>query len=261
MNRANGMGWSEPASTGVAITKALLRSLELVSEVQRRPASVSRWITIGASAGTGKTFSLAYVETRSRAGGTGALPIRLAAEPGMSKARLVQVFCRAAGLPESDCRTAGRGIDALIDELRATPRLLLVDEVQELVGRVAFDVLRMIVEASGAPIVTCGDEQLERMLGCSPRLSTRMTFHKLPEADIADARALAAVHGGGVHFADRLLERLLRDGRMNTRRLCVAIDDYAARARLEGLDGVDVDTFDSVVAVSTPAHRARAKTA
>lgn len=137
--------------------------------------------------------------------------------------------------------TNGEMLDQVCDQLSASGRPLAIDEMDHLVDKKAVELVRDIYEASGAPILIIGEEQLPQKLKKWERFHGRiLAFVPALPVSIDDARSLAGVYAPGIECADDLLQKLVADSGGSVRRVCVNLDQVREDARAQGVDRVDL---------------------
>lgn len=227
------------------------KTLDVVFEARNLPAGLPNMWALCAPAGTGKSTALAFAQVAGRRAATEPPPIRITIHhDGEGKTAVIRRLADAAGLPQEHTRTCSRAFDALLEELQAAPRMILIDEGQFLRGH-PLELVRVLHDLAGIAVIFVGDEMTERALRANPRVHTRTAFEYLPPVTLEDARLLAEVHVPGVSVADELLEQLLDDTRVecgrqrlpNARALCRALHAVRELAFYDDLEHVDLRTW------------------
>lgn len=143
-------------------------------------------------------------------------------------------------------RTTADSFDLVVRELRARPRLIVIDEFQLVVGARAVHVVRDLHDVTDAHFLVIGDDRLRRNL----EQHRDRAFHgrvvdwiaTIP-LNMEDARKLALVYAGGLALADDLIELLRDEYSGNTRDTVTALRRVVEFARKEGLTRVDAKTW------------------
>lgn len=137
--------------------------------------------------------------------------------------------------------TSGEMLDQVCDQLSASKRPLVIDEMDHLVEKNAVELVRDIYEGSQAPILIIGEEQLPQKLKKFERFHGRiLSFVPALPVTLDDARALAAIYAPNVRCADDLLKKLVTDSHGSVRRVCVNLDQVREEAAAYGIGEVDL---------------------
>ena len=137
--------------------------------------------------------------------------------------------------------TVGEMLDQVCDQLSASGRPLVIDEMDHLIDKNAVELVRDIYEGSQAPILIIGEENLPQKLKKFERFHGRiLAFVPALPVTVDDARLLAAVYAPGVSCADDLLTRLVNDSHGSVRRVCVNLDQVREEASAYGEAEVDL---------------------
>lgn len=127
-------------------------------------------------------------------------------------------------------------VDQIIEQLQRSRRPLVIDEMDHLVDRSDVELIRDIYEAAKTPILLVGEEQFPAKLRRSERFYNRiLAWQPAQPADIGDVRHLAKLYAPKLTLEEALLERMLRETRGVTRRICVNIDNMREYALSKGL--------------------------
>ena len=136
--------------------------------------------------------------------------------------------------------TVGDMLDQVCDQLSASGRPLVIDEMDHLVEKKAVELIRDIYEGSQAPILIIGEEQLPHKLKKWERFHGRiLAFVPALPVSLDDARLLQAVYAPGVDCADDLLQHLVSLAHGSVRRVCVNLDAIREEAQGHGATRVD----------------------
>lgn len=137
--------------------------------------------------------------------------------------------------------TCGEMLDQVCDQLSASARPLIIDEMDHLVDKKAVELVRDIYEGSQAPILIIGEENLPQKLKKWERFHGRiLAFVPALAVDIDDAKRLAGVYAAGIDCADDLLKRLVADSHGSVRRVCVNLDAVREAAAEQAAKAVDL---------------------
>lgn len=138
-------------------------------------------------------------------------------------------------------QTAGEMLDQVCDQLSASGRPLVIDEMDHIVEKKAVELIRDIYEGSQAPILIIGEENLPQKLKKWERFHGRiLAFVPALPVDLDDAKRLAAVYAPGIACADDLLRKLVADSHGSVRRVSVNLDQIRESAAEHGTTDVDL---------------------
>lgn len=127
-------------------------------------------------------------------------------------------------------------VDQIIEQLQLSRRPLVIDEMDHLVDRSDVELIRDIYEAAKTPILLVGEEQFPAKLRRSERFYNRiLAWQPAQPADIGDVRHLAKLYAPRLTLEEALLDRMLRETRGVTRRICVNIDNMREYATAKGI--------------------------
>jgi hypothetical protein len=139
-------------------------------------------------------------------------------------------------------QTTGEMLDQVCDQLSASGRPLVIDEMDHIVDKKAVEMIRDIYEGSQAPILIIGEENLPQKLKKWERFHGRiLAFVPALPVDMEDAKRLASVYATGVDCADDLLRKLVADSHGSVRRVCVNLDAVREAAAEQAAKQVDLD--------------------
>ncbi|WP_427550918.1 AAA family ATPase [Methylomonas sp. MS20] len=137
--------------------------------------------------------------------------------------------------------TCGEMLDQVCDQLAASGRPLIIDEMDHIVDKKAVELVRDIYEGSQAPILIIGEENLPQKLKKWERFHGRiLAFVPALPVDLEDAKRLASVYAQGIECADDLLRKLVADSHGSVRRVCVNLDQVREAAAEQGVRQVDL---------------------
>lgn len=138
-------------------------------------------------------------------------------------------------------QTTGEMLDQVCDQLSASGRPLVIDEMDHIVDKKAVELVRDIYEGSQAPILIIGEENLPQKLKKWERFHGRiLAFVPALPVDVEDAKRLAGVYAHGVDCADDLLRKLVADSHGSVRRVCVNLDAVREAAAEQAAKSVDL---------------------
>jgi hypothetical protein len=137
--------------------------------------------------------------------------------------------------------TTGEMLDQVCDQLSASGRPLVIDEMDHLVDKNAVELVRDIYEGSQAPILIIGEEQLPQKLKKFERFHGRiLAFVPALPVTLADAKLLADVYAPGVACSEDLLANLVQEAHGSVRRVCVNLDQAREEAATMGVKAIDL---------------------
>jgi DNA transposition AAA+ family ATPase len=156
-----------------------------------------------------------------------------------SKKVLLQKILLEMGIKAG--QTSGEMLDQICDQLSASGRPLVVDEMDHLVDKKAVELVRDIYEGSQAPILIIGEESLPQKLKKWERFHGRiLSFVPALPVSLEDARLLAQIYAAGISCGDDLLEHLVSISHGSVRRVCVNLDQAREEAEMLGADYIDL---------------------
>ncbi|HWP00026.1 MAG TPA: ATP-binding protein [Methylococcus sp.] len=208
----------------VAIERALSRS-----------ASLPGLVVFYGPSGWGKSFSANHIANRRRA-------YYVQAKSVWSKKHTLQAILREMGITPAG--TIADMADQVAEQLAASGRPLVVDEMDHLVDRNAVELIRDLYEASRAPILLIGEERLPQKLKKWERFHGRvLAWVPAQPVTLDDARKLAPLYCPQVKVADDMLVKLVELSHGSVRRVCVNLEHIQETALTSGMEVVDVDNW------------------
>lgn len=185
--------------------------------------------------GFGKSVAATYVAIRRRAYYVQAKSVWT--KKFLLEAILAEMGMRATGtIPEM--------LNQVAQELAISNRPLIIDEMDHLVDRNAVELIRDIYEASQAPILIIGEEQLPNKLKKWERFHGRvLSWVPAQPVALSDARKLVPLYAGDVHVADDLLEHLVDIAGGSVRRVAVNLEMIQDTAITSGWEEVSRATW------------------
>lgn len=205
----------------VALERALSRS-----------ANLPGLVCFYGPSGWGKSFSANHIANRRRA-------YYVQAKSVWSKKHTLAAILREMGVTPAG--TIADMADQVAEQLAASGRPLIVDEMDHLVDRNAVELIRDLYEASRAPILLIGEERLPQKLKKWERFHGRvLAWVPAQPVTVDDARKLQPLYCPQVAVAEDLLERLVELAHGSVRRVCVNLEHIQETALTSGLDAVDL---------------------
>lgn len=131
--------------------------------------------------------------------------------------------------------------DQVAEELAASGRPLVIDEMDHLVDRNAVELVRDLYESSQAPILMIGEEGLPNKLKKWERMHGRvLAWVPAQPVTIEDAYKLRPLYCPSVQVAEDLLSKLVELSHGSVRRVCVNLERIQEEAMVQGLDVIDL---------------------
>ncbi|WJY18692.1 ATP-binding protein [Alteriqipengyuania flavescens] len=167
--------------------------------------------------GYGKSVGAAFVAARFDAGYVEAKSI-------WTQRSLLSELARSIGITRIE-RTGPRILDQLIEQLRAHPRPLIIDEMDYLVKKQMVDIIRDIHDATSVAILMIGEEALPAKLREWERFDNRILVRAPAQpASEDDALKLRDAYRGEVAIADDLAIEFCRACGGVTRRIVINLE-------------------------------------
>ena len=151
-----------------------------------------------------------------------------------TKKNLFEAICKGLGLRPG--RTLGEMLDQIAEELALSGRPLIIDEADYLVAKGNVELIRDIFEASQAPIMLIGEENLPSNLRRWERFHGRvLDWCPAQPMSMADVKELYKFNmRGDVEIADDLLHRIYEIASGSARRVVSNISLVGEVAKTEG---------------------------
>lgn len=131
--------------------------------------------------------------------------------------------------------------DQVAEELAASGRPLVIDEMDHLVDRNAVELVRDLYESSQAPILMIGEEGLPNKLKRWERMHGRvLAWVPAQPVTLEDAHKLRPLYCPNVDVAEDLLDKLVSLSHGSVRRVCVNLERIQEEAMVQGLDSIDL---------------------
>ena len=196
-----------------------------------REANLPGLVCFYGPSGWGKSMSATAIANQSRAYYVQAKSVWT--KKHFLKAILFEMGIKPAGsIPEM--------ADQVAEELAASRRPLIVDEMDHLVDKNAVELVRDLYESSQAPILLIGEEGLPNKLKKWERFHGRvLAWVQAEPVNLDDARALREIYCRDVHVADDLLNHLVEISHGSVRRVCVNLDLIQSETLGIGMDQMD----------------------
>lgn len=134
--------------------------------------------------------------------------------------------------------------DQVAEELAASGRPLVIDEMDHLIDRNAVELVRDLYESSQAPILMIGEEGLPTKLKKWERMHGRvLAWVPAQPVKLEDAYKLRPLYCSNVQVSEDLLAKLVELSHGSVRRVCVNLERIQEEAMVNGLDAMDLKTW------------------
>lgn len=216
---------------------ANIRALEKAfGDAANRPLDLPGMVLVDGVPGSGKTYGTAYL-----ASGHNAVYMR-ADDVWSAGAMLMELRRALGGYPVRT--TNAEHLRWVKDHLTATPRPIIVDEVEGIAGnRALMESLRSIHDVTGVPIVLVGHTGIAAKLDHYPQLTRRLVQHVTMGALTLDDTHVVVTKRCEVGVADDLLALLHKATQGNVGLVATGILRIEAFARSKGLELVDLEAW------------------
>ena len=135
-----------------------------------------------------------------------------------TKKNLFEAICKGLGLRPG--KTLGEMLDQIAEELALSGRPLIIDEADYLVTKGNVELIRDIFEASQAPIMLIGEENLPSNLRRWERFHGRvLDWCPAQPMSMADVKELYKLHSKNVEITEDLLHRIYEIANGSARRV------------------------------------------
>ncbi|MEM7047048.1 MAG: ATP-binding protein [Pseudomonadota bacterium] len=183
----------------------------LMNQLVSRPAHLPGLGIFHGHSGLGKTFAATYAAHKNRA-----LYVEVGASWGQKK--FLERLLRECGVAKPRGTIADM-VEQVIDRL---DRPLIIDEMDAVVARKYWEIVREIHDKTRTPIVMIGEEWLPKKLeATADRFNNRiLAWVAAVPADVADAKHLARLYAPDVVFEDDVLAEIVKATRGRARLIC-----------------------------------------
>lgn len=217
--------------SNVAPLRNVAALLGLIDRVQNRVSGLPGMATFYGPSGRGKSTAATYAENELGA-------VHIEVQPLW---RAKNLLAGIAGHLEiaKPARTAAAIFEQVADALGRVQRPLLIDEADRLMRDDMVEVVRGLYEASSAPIILIGEEELPVKLMRWERVHGRMLdWVAVQPADMMDLNQLAAIYAPGIELAEDLKAAVLDSSRRSHRYVSNNLARIAEHALTRGLTRV-----------------------
>ena len=215
----------------VAPLKNVAALLALIKQLENRVPGLPGMATFYGPSGLGKTMACTAATNHTEA-------CHIEVQPLWQSKDLLCGIAQHLGIVKV-ARTASKIFDQVAEVLLKEQRPLLLDEADRLMNDKMVEVVRGLHEASGAPIILVGEEEMPIKLGRWARMHGRMlNWVPVQEADMVDVSQLATIYAPGVEIAEDLRAEILENSRFAHRYVTTNLARVAALAVQLGLTRV-----------------------
>lgn len=215
----------------VAPLKNVASLLALIDRVENRMPGLPGMATYYGPSGRGKSTAATYATNH-----TGACHIEV--QPLWRAKNLLAGIAGELGVAKP-ARTAAAIFEQVAQALGVEQRPLLIDEADRLMRDDMVEVVRGLHEASGAPVILIGEEDLPMKLTRWERVHGRMLdWVAVQPADMTDVAQLAAIYAPKIELAEDLRQLLLDSSRRSHRYVSNNLARVAEFALAKGLTRV-----------------------
>lgn len=223
---------TEINSPGIAKIGNIGQCQTALERAMHRSANLPGLVCFYGPSGWGKSLSSNYLCNTKRG-------YYIQVKSIWSKKVLLQKILGEMGIKPS--QNTGEMLDQVCDQLSASGRPLVIDEMDHLVEKKSVELVRDIYEGSQAPILIIGEEELPQKLKKFERFHGRiLSFIPALPVTLEDARLLSACYAPNITCADDLLGKLVKDSHGSVRRVCVNLDHVREEASVYGVNEVDL---------------------
>lgn len=222
---------------------------QLLEMAMHRPAHLPGMVTFYGPSGWGKSFAAAYAANKHRA-------YYVECKSTWNKSALLKAVLREMGIVPA--KVIYEMTDQICEQLAASRRPLIIDEMDHIVEKKAVEVIRDIYEGSNAAILLIGEENVDIKLRKWERFHNRMlAWQPAQPCDSADAKHLARLYCQDVSISDDLISHIQKTSNGVARRICVNLNLVEQTAINMGLDCIGLEAWGKRELYSGEAPRRR----
>lgn len=200
---------------------------ELIERCNNRSTGLPGMGCFYGRAGRGKTQAGIYSAIKYDAVHVEALPI------GGIKS-LLKGIAKELGLKEQ--RTSDGLLDAICFELLRSRRPLIIDEADHILKPTPINIVRIIFDRSGVPVILMGEEELPQKLNAWERVHSRILhWEGAAEATMKDVDLLSGLYAPGVVLDAGLKALLLKASGGSLRYLSTNLDKLKEHAAMHNV--------------------------
>ena len=216
-------------SNVIRATEAMLKAIDAASHLPRMIVFCGR-------SGYGKTSAASYLMNHFNA-------YHVECKSCWTKKALLEhLLKQIMGItPEKNVYSM---VDQVCDQLKASRRPLIIDEMDHIVEKQAVEIVRDIYDGSHAPIMLIGEEKLPGKLKRWERFHGRiLDWTYAQPLEIDDATLLADYYCRSVDVSPDLLAHIHSKAAGSARRICVNLELVQQTALGLGLATIDLATW------------------
>jgi DNA transposition AAA+ family ATPase len=236
-------------TTGIADTANLGLCDVAMARAIDRSTSLPGLVCMYGPSGYGKSVAACYVANARRA-------YYVQAKSVWTKKHTLRAILHEMGITAQ--ATIADMLDQAAEELALSQRPLIIDEMDHLVERNAVELVRDLYEASQAPIMLIGEEQLPNKLKKYERFHGRiLAWVPAQPVTLEDARKLLPLYAGAVDVADDLLQHIVEISGGSVRRVAVNLELVQETALANGWNSADRRTWGKTALYTGEAPKRR----
>jgi DNA transposition AAA+ family ATPase len=222
---------STSVNASFARTKNILLLAELIQRSLDRQLHVPGIVVLSGPSGYGKSFASAAAAAKFRA-------YYCEAKFTWSRKAMLEALLKQVGVVPAV--TVAQMSQQLCEQLTASRRPLILDEVDHVIERNLIELVREIYEGTGSTIVLVGEEMLPQKLQRWERVHGRvLDWAQAKPADMDDAKALAKFYCPQIEIKEDWLAAVVEATAGSLRRICVnlaRVNELAVAKRLKTFD-------------------------
>lgn len=234
----------------IAMLQTVRRCMGAVEYSMNRPAHLPGIVALYGPSGVGKSNAAAFVANHYRA-------YYVEMRSAWTKRALLESILKDMGIPAD--KNNYQMIDQICEQLGLSGRPLIIDEFDYAVQKGMIDLVRDIYEASNAPVLLIGEEQLsDKIRRKSARFHNRMLhWAEAAPATIEDALLLRDFYCNDVNVSDDLVNHIREVTHGCVRLICINLETIMQDARRTGLDSVSLNDWGNKKLYTGDAPRRR----
>lgn len=215
----------------VAPLKNVAALLALIDRLENRVPGLPGMATLYGPSGRGKSTACTAATNHTTA-------CHIEVQPLWRAKSLLEGIAKHIGVVRL-AHTASKMFDQVAEVLLREQRPLLLDEADRLMKDEMIEVVRGLHEASGAPIILIGEEELPTKMLRWERMHGRMLdWVAVQPADMTDLKQLATIYAPGIEIADDLRAKILEVSRYSHRYVSNNLARVAEDAVKQGISKI-----------------------
>jgi DNA transposition AAA+ family ATPase len=219
---------------GPVIIKNVAAFMVMMTKLIGREPHLPGFGVCHAPSGYGKTWASIAAQNRTRAA-------RIQVGDSWTRRTFLRAVLKEFGHRTKERASIAEMADLAIAAMGEDPRKpLIIDEADKMLDKGWIEIVRELQEASGAPIILIGEEQLPTKMLAVERMHNRvLDWMAAQPCDLEDTRELAKALTR-VKIADDLLDAIRQNSGGRARRIVVNISQVNDFARNKGTQSVDL---------------------